>query len=533
VLGGRLSLEASDLSEFHTEARQEFGPMTVVLSSPLGHEVVNTSRAFGEPLPDNPDADAIKYVAANQQSRISDLTIDPITHQPAVTIDVPVARDSRLVYVLSLDISATLPRILNQLELPDSWIATVLDRRGRVIGRSRDPERFIGQSARPEFYARTQIASEGRAPGTSFEGVPVFTAFAHTSLGGWTVSSAIPRDLLLAPVQQTTLTMILVGGATVALAVGLAALIGRRIARPVEALVPIAEAVGKGEPAWLKLTPITEVNEVARSMVDAGERLRRAAAERETAIAKLADSERMYRDLAADLARVDEERNALLGRVVVAQESERRRIARDLHDDLAQHLTAIHLKLDAPRRPPAEGITPEEAAATTTEDLRASIGELGRAMDRMAWELRPVAIEGIGLRSAVEHYLAEWADLARMEVDLEINLDCEALPAAVETTLFRVLQEATTNVLRHAKATHVAVILEANVDAARLIVEDNGKGFLVNEGRPPFAAARGFGLLGMRERLALVRGILDVESAPDRGTTLFISIPLGRGPGVP
>jgi len=146
----------------------------------------------------------------------------------------------------------------------------------------------------------------------------------------------------------------------------------------------------------------------------------------------------------------------------------------------------------------------------------------------MAWELRPVALDDLGLHTAVDHYLEEWAELSHLQVDVEIDLGGRAVPPAVETTLFRVLQEATTNVLRHANATRIGVILEITGDTVRLIVEDNGKGFPVQDHKSPFAATRRFGLHGMRERLALVHGQLDVESSPASGTTLFVSIPLGR-----
>jgi signal transduction histidine kinase len=124
--------------------------------------------------------------------------------------------------------------------------------------------------------------------------------------------------------------------------------------------------------------------------------------------------------------------------------------------------------------------------------------------------------------------------MAGLQADVEIDLGGRTLPPAVETTLFRVLQEATTNVLRHADATRVGVVLEAKGDQVRLIVEDNGKGFQPDDAKLPSTAKRRFGLFGMRERLALVHGELDVESAPECGTTLFIRIPLERitpGPG--
>jgi signal transduction histidine kinase len=526
LLAGRLSLQTSDLSEFHTRAKEEFGDMAIVLSNAAGDEIVNTSTPYGEPLPENPDQAAIGYVAETQQPRVADMSVDPISHRPAVTINVPVTRDSRLVYVLSLDISSTLPRILGQLDLPDGWVAAIFDRQGYTLGRSVDPARFVGRLARPAFIAQMHAEQEGWSPGESREGVLLFNAFAHTRIGGWTIDVGIPRDIVLAPIRETTRNLILLGGATLALAIALAVLIGRRIATPVIGLVPEAAAVGRGEPVTLRPSTLTEANVVAHALFDASERQRQAAMEREAANATLRENEQMYRALAEDLARVGEERTALLNRMVVTQENERKRIARDLHDSLAQYLTALRLKLDALSHSDAV----DTRGRTALDELKSLIGELGLAVNRMAWELRPVALEELGLHSAIDHYLEEWAEMAHLPVDTEIVLDGRALPPAIETTLFRVLQEATTNVLRHAGATRVGIILETKDDVIRMIVEDDGKGFTPDDGGSPTAAARQFGLLGMRERLALVHGELDVESAPECGTTLFISIPLGDIP---
>ncbi len=507
LLAGTLSLQTSDLNEFHARAKEAFDPMTVVLSDASGEEIVNTSQPYGQPLPTNPDLDTLRYVARTRLPRVAGLSRDPITGRPAVTISVPVMRDSQLVYILSLDISSTLPRILAALDLPEGWIAAIFDRNGYMIGRSRDPDRYIGQKAFPAFLSYMRSENEGMVPGMSREGTPMFSAFAHSKLGDWTVNAGMPRDVLLGPVRQTTFLLILLGGGTVAVAVTLAVLIARRIATPVVGLVPIAEAVGRGELVSPRRTGLIEADTVALALCGAGERLRQAATEQASVNSALSQSEQKFRTLAEDLARIDEERTALVNGVVVAQEDERKRIARELHDSLAQYLTALRLKLDTlceagPSRP------------MVLEELRSLIARLGEAVNRLAWELRPVALDELGLEQAVSHYLEEWGELAQLPVDLEVKLDGKALPPAVETTLLRVLQEATTNVLRHAEATRVGVLLEARGDQIRLIVEDDGKGFPAAAGKSPFTASRRFGLFGMRERLALVHGTLDVEFEP-------------------
>jgi two-component system, NarL family, sensor histidine kinase UhpB len=525
VLAGGLSLETSDLVDFHARAKDAFRDpdMTVVLSNATGQEILNTGLAVDESPPDSPDRAAIRRVAETSRPYVSDMTIDPITDRPAVNISVPVTRDSRLVYVLSLDIASALPRLLEQADLPGGWIATISDRQGYTIARNRSAELYVGQLARKAFIDQVQAAEEGSLDGISREGIPLYSAFSHTRLGGWTVTIGIPRDTLFAPVRETRNGLILLGGATLVLAIALAIAIGRRIAKPMVELVPVAESVGRGDRPALRLSWLIEANAVARSLFEADRRLQQAASEREQALGALRQSEQQYRVLAEDLGRANEERTELLHRILAAQEDERKRIARELHDSLAQYLTALRLRLDAH----GQFDIGNGAALQSLAVLKSLTGELDRAVNRMAWDLRPVPLEELGLRAAVVHYLEEWAERANLQVDVEVKLGDSRVPPVVEGTLFRVLQEATTNVLKHADANRVAVILEASEAELRLIIEDDGKGFVCGETGEAGVGKKRLGILGIRERLALVRGSLEVESAPDDGTTLFVRIPVG------
>ena len=122
--------------------------------------------------------------------------------------------------------------------------------------------------------------------------------------------------------------------------------------------------------------------------------------------------------------------------------------------------------------------------------------------------------------------MEEWSERSALKFDVHLALDDRRLPPAIETTLYRVLQEAVRNVVKHARASRVGVILEATDKEVRLIIEDDGKGFIwEGDDTSPEASPR-LGLLGVRERLALVGGVLEVESAPASGTTLLIHVPL-------
>jgi chemotaxis family two-component system sensor kinase Cph1 len=145
-------------------------------------------------------------------------------------------------------------------------------------------------------------------------------------------------------------------------------------------------------------------------------------------------------------------------------------------------------------------------------------------INRLAWEIRPTSLDDLGLQTAVEQLVQEWCERSKLKFDLQLMLNDRRLPATVETTLYRVLQEAINNVVKHADATKVGVILEANEKEVSLIVEDDGRGFSWN---PDHASSSSrLGLLGMRERLALVGGSLEIESGQDNGTTIIVHAPI-------
>jgi signal transduction histidine kinase len=156
--------------------------------------------------------------------------------------------------------------------------------------------------------------------------------------------------------------------------------------------------------------------------------------------------------------------------------------------------------------------------------MKSLTATVGSEMHRLAWELRPAALDNLGLEPAIERLAEEWARRSGLRFDLHCGLDGRRLPPDVETTLYRVLQEAITNIIKHAGARKVGVILETSPSDVVMIVEDDGKGFeleKVNRG-----ANTRFGLLGIRERLTLIHGRLEIESEPGAGTTLILRAPL-------
>ena len=211
---------------------------------------------------------------------------------------------------------------------------------------------------------------------------------------------------------------------------------------------------------------------------------------------------------------------SLLRKLVTAQEDQRGRIARDLHDHLGQQMTALRLALERHR----EGLTAD--GDVHLDRALALARQVDDAVDFLAWELRPAALDDLGLVAALPRFLDEWSTYHGIAAKFQMTGTLPArLSADAEITFYRITQEALNNVVKHAHATRVDVVLEARGDSVLLIIEDDGVGFdpATADGKPT-----GIGLVGMRERSALIGGTLQVESAPGKGTTIYLRYPLGQ-----
>lgn len=218
---------------------------------------------------------------------------------------------------------------------------------------------------------------------------------------------------------------------------------------------------------------------------------------------------------------VEAELSQVLRRTVTIQEAERLRIARDLHDTLGQSLTLLQLGLDGVGRAARAGADIEKRLA----DAKALAGDIGREINRLVWEIRPPAFDELGIETAIRNLLDTFSERSSVQFDLQMMLGKTRLPPAIETTLYRVLREALTNVVRHSGAKHVGVVVRLAGDRVNMIVEDDGRGFDLNDAELANPAKR-LGLLGIQERLSLVGGALEVETAPGHGVTLFVEIPV-------
>jgi len=280
------------------------------------------------------------------------------------------------------------------------------------------------------------------------------------------------------------------------------------------------------------------------------------------------------RDLQSEIARrqqAEEAKKQILRRLKDSEETERARISRELHDRLSQELTALKLEIAYLQKQcpslsdkirPAALAPGEDAPVCLARELQARLGKdltaqelglaalqaqcpfaqnarncLGKLADlttslmqeahRLAWELHPAMLDDLGLDTALRRFVTDWSENSRVPVDWHsVGLDKHRLPLELESTLYRVAQEALTNVARHANARRVSLLLERRPGHVSLILEDDGAGFDVPAALHSFATKGKLGLLGMGERVSLAGGTFDIESKPGTGTTLFVRVPL-------
>lgn len=206
----------------------------------------------------------------------------------------------------------------------------------------------------------------------------------------------------------------------------------------------------------------------------------------------------------------------------MAEEKERLRLSRELHDQAGQSLIAAILELNE--------IDPmiEPPARDRLHIVRKKMEDMGKTLHRIAWELRPPAIDELGLRRALSSYVTDWGE--RCSADTDFHCDdpgIDEVPSEVATAIYRAVQEGLTNIVKHAqRPSSVSVVIRRSDTSLQLIIEDNGCGFDSGTSGAKPNSHRGLGLDGMRERLLLVGGTLEIESTPGAGTTLFVRIAL-------
>jgi signal transduction histidine kinase len=347
----------------------------------------------------------------------------------------------------------------------DAFVVRLLDAQGAAIARSR-----------PSTDEATPLLATAQVLRTS-----------------WSVQISQPRSEALAAMNR--LKQILFGGSLLLTVVAVLMAWGtaRSIRQPVERLTMAAERLAAGD--LEQAMPSEGPDEIGR-LAEALERLRVA----------LVD---------------DERRSRLLKGVLSAQEDERRRIARELHDETTQQLTALALQIDMAQRGGARAsLVPARALVNTMID----------GLHRVIYDLRPSVLDDLGLLPAIRSYGRTHLEANGIAVHYEGPDELqEPLEPEATTAIYRIVQEALANVLRHAQAEAVQIACAVDKGVLTIEIEDDGAGFDPRTVSRPRASGQGLGLLGMRERLSLLGGRLAIDAAPGAGTRVTITLPLGPG----
>jgi signal transduction histidine kinase len=293
-----------------------------------------------------------------------------------------------------------------------------------------------------------------------------------------------------------------------------------------EAITPIEKTHRTVREANVRLTQMIEtLNRRSADLDDSNRQLKEEIAQRKTAEESLRKSERHYSELLEQSHQLQEQLRHLSRQLLLAQEEERKKISRELHDEIAQTLTGINIRLAALKT----------EAAHNTKGLQNKISSAQRMVEksvdivhRFARELRPTVLDDLGLIPALHSFVKSFSKQTCIHIRLTIFAGVEKLDNAKRTVLYRVAQEALTNVARHARANRVDVNIEKLPDSICMKIRDNGKSFQVDRVLHTKKNKR-LGLLGMRERVEMVGGSLRVESAPGKGTTIRAEIPFTNG----
>jgi PAS domain S-box len=279
---------------------------------------------------------------------------------------------------------------------------------------------------------------------------------------------------------------------------------------------PIHNPEGRIIAAVMTFEDISERRHATGELEDIRAKLEERVAERTAA---LQESNIALSEEIEERRRAEDERTQIMRQMVTSLEEERRRISRELHDQLGQQLTVLKLHLESLLAQSGKAALREQI-----EQTQAIVQAIDKDLDYLAWELRPTALDDLGLAAALANFVQEWSKHFQMRAEFHASgMNSHRLSRDTETMLYRITQEALNNVSKHAQADYVEVMLERRGEQVVLIIVDNGTGVDVNQATAD--VRRGMGLINMRERAAFVGGTFEIESQPGQGTTIYIRVP--------
>ncbi|TAK59880.1 MAG: HAMP domain-containing protein [Dehalococcoidia bacterium] len=495
-------------------------------------------------------------VLGSRKPSVSGLSTSIAGGGPIVSIVSPVTGENgAAIGLVAGDIAldgGRLAEIVEPAALGKTGYAQIVDSRGNVLASSR-PGQILERSDHEGQIA--SLIQQGRATSGTCHECHVAAgqqqrstdvmAFAPLDTAPWAVLIRQSEDEALAPARTLRQRAIMFGVPAVLVAVLFSWLVARSVLRPIGVLTTAANRIAAGDLSQ----PVPElgrdeVGGLARTFEAMRVRLRQSqeaiwswnrqledrVRERTHELEVSRDSLRSAAEekaaLFEELRRKEAARGELLRKVITAQEEERRRIARELHDETGQALSALVVGMDAAT---LAGESDMASIRKRLVDLRAVTVDALEDVHRLIYDLRPSLLDDVGLVAGLRWYAETRLQSSGVTSEVMVMGEEKRLPAEVETALFRIGQEAISNVAWHAKATNALVTLDFRDGGVTLSVEDDGAGFEVASVSETSDQRRGWGILGMRERAELLGGTLRVSSRKGEGTTVKVTVPLHGG----
>jgi PAS domain S-box-containing protein len=304
ILASSPSLAQGDFEGFASQIKEalKIQGLAIGLHDRTGEELVATTRPYGELPARRTNRDMVDRIVRTGKPHISNLFMGTALQRQILTVGVPVFRDERSVYVLTmaLDPSELLVSLRGQ-NLPSDWIAEILDRKGIIVARHPDPERFFGQPAGPALGTKISQDAAGWFPDVTSSGLRVYSAFLRSATTGWTVAISVPMADIDGPIYRTSELASGTAIAALVLSLGLAWWMARAIRRPVAAVKAAAHAMGRGGDLGPLTTGVREFDQIADALRTSADELDRRTRAREAAEAALRESEERFRTLAESL----------------------------------------------------------------------------------------------------------------------------------------------------------------------------------------------------------------------------------------
>jgi signal transduction histidine kinase len=468
----------------------------------------------------------ITRIIADGKPVISDIyTVDPIKKKVIFALTPLRNKDGEAVGIVGGEINPTnymLSQVIRNIPIETDTHIEIVDSHGIIIA-SNNPERIFTGSDHNKFLENLIKNKEyvvkkcHRCHGAS---LPTdILAFAPLTTAPWGISILQPEEDVFAPARKLRKTFILFSIISIGVALMIAVGMSRSIIRPIHELINATRKIAAGNMKQsVSFGGVDEIGMLSSSfeimrlkLADSLEELQQYNVELERRV-----SERTHA-----LAEGQKKIKHLLEKVITAQEEESKRIARGLHDQTMQSLAAILMRLDMcmaqPEHTPGSKVMEIKEIALQTLD----------GVHNVIENLRPSTLDDLGLEAAIRWLLDRHLGQQNITYFLNVaSLHGRRFDPYIEITLFRILQEAVINITRHGEAENVFIIFKIDDSILSVDIEDDGKGFDVPSALQRTEDGRGLGLLGMKERTALVNGSLDIYSRPGSGTRITLRIPI-------